>query len=66
MMADETPIPPRVQALAKQAKGMPFAWREDETSVVIVFVDGRKLTFDLTAQAEETPAAPQPKKGKGK
>jgi hypothetical protein len=72
-MADE-PIPARVQALADQANGTPRAWREDKTSIVIVFVDGRKLTFDKApapAQAEEEPAPPVAvpnlhKKGKGK
>lgn len=70
-MAEEKKVPTRVQALADQAKGIPLAWRESETSIVIVFEDGRKLTFDLTATTEEPPAPPiaipnQHKKGKGK
>jgi hypothetical protein len=56
-MADDVRIPPRVQALADQANGTPLAWKEHETTIVIVFVDGRKLTFDKVA---ETVPVPQP------
>ncbi len=44
-------IPPIIQQLAATAGGTPIAWKEYEHHYVIVFEDGRKLTFpnvDLT------------------
>ena len=47
--------PPVVLALAAKAKGNPIAWREIPTGWVIVFEDGRKLTFDAPAIAKVLP-----------
>ena len=43
----EIKIPARVQALAEKAGGNPIAWNgKADGSIVIVFEDGRKLTFE--------------------
>jgi hypothetical protein len=58
-------IPSRVQELAKQVSGTPLDWKEHENGdVVIVFTDGRKLTFvKASAQsAESTPPLDKPKR----
>lgn len=51
-MAEEIVIPALVLELAKKAATekvshpQPIAWRETDEAVIIVFQDGRKLTFD--------------------
>jgi hypothetical protein len=42
----DTPFPSRILALAEQAGGVPLAFREDDKVIVIVLMDGRKLTFE--------------------
>ena len=39
-------VPAIVAELAKQVNGKPIAWNIKPDAVVIVFEDGRKLTFD--------------------
>lgn len=56
-MADKTPA--IVLELAKKANGNPISWAVKPHEVVIVFEDGRKLTFDqlpARASADEEPA----------
>lgn len=59
-------IPAIVLHLANQVNGTPLAWKVNETNVVIVFMDGRKLTFDrepVTERIEEIkPTRPERKK----
>jgi len=51
-MKEEIVIPALILELAKKAatarvpRPHPIAWRETDEAVVIVFEDGRKLTFD--------------------
>lgn len=47
------PIPALVVQLAQQSKGNPIAWNVKPDVVVIVFEDGRKLTFDRAAEKPE-------------
>lgn len=51
----DTKIPAVILGLASQVNGSPIAWKEYPDRVVIVFEDGRKLTFD---KAEPMPAPP--------
>jgi hypothetical protein len=46
-------IPPVVVELAKQSNGSPISWNVQAAQVVIVFEDGRKLTFERTADKVE-------------
>ena len=47
MSTPEIKIPARIQALAEKAGGNPIAWNgKADGSIVIVFEDGRKLTFE--------------------
>lgn len=39
-------VPAIVSELAKRVKGNPISWAIKTEAVVIVFEDGRKLTFD--------------------
>ena len=57
MMAEKAPAV--VLELAKKAGGTPIAWNVKPHEIVIVFEDGRKLTFDqlpARASADEEPA----------
>jgi len=54
-MAGEIVIPARVLQFAAKVSGNPISWRETPEFIVIVFADGRKLTFDLVETVEETP-----------
>ncbi len=48
-MNEATLKPPAVVVeLASQVKMTPLAWKVEKNKVVIVFVEGQKLTFDLT------------------
>ena len=53
-MQEEIEVPIEIKTLAKQANGNPIAWRFTEDAIVIVFEDGRKLTF------EREPASKKP------
>ena len=62
MPQDTLVIPALVATLSKKSKGNPIAWAEKLEHVVIVFQDGRKLTFNradipaLLAEDVEVPA----------
>ena len=45
-------VPAIVQALADKVKMIPIAWNVHPSSVVIVFKEGPKITFDREAQDE--------------
>lgn len=50
---DALRFPARVHALAQTVNGEALAYREhDDGSIVIVFTDGRKLTFDKVSEVE--------------
>ncbi len=53
-------IPADIALLAAQEEGHPIAWHYGESSVTIVFEDGRKLTFllDLTPPPLPKPEGP--------
>ena len=44
--------PAIIQQLATQAGGTPIAWKEFDDHFVIVFEDGRKLTFQKADPAQ--------------
>ena len=65
-------VPAIVLELAKKASGTPLAWKVTDSTVVIVFEDGRKLTFDQVGNVgtakpaavpldEAAPSAAKPK-----
>ena len=59
-------LPARVQALAEQIKDTPLAWNERaDGSIVIVFSNKGKLTFDPTEGASAPSAPLPPGEGKG-
>lgn len=62
-MAEEIKFPARILALAEQVKGVPLAYHEDDERIVIVFVDGRKLTFYKDKVTGETEAKLPPQVG---
>lgn len=55
-MAEEIKFPARILALAEQVKGNPIAYSENDERIVIVFEDGRKLTFFKDKVTGETEA----------
>ncbi len=71
---DPSQFPPIVNQLAAAVGGVALAWRETDATIVIVMVDGRKLTFKKADPAkprnsltladfnEHFGQAPQPRK----
>ena len=62
-MADK--VPALIQQLAASEGGKALSWKEYDDHIVIVLVDGRKLTFPRTP-AGSRPAAGEAAKGQVK